>query len=142
MSSGTRWQFPVRGTTACIVVVDDDMLIARAVRRVLIGAHPEWHVEVFDDPVEALNAIDERATVIISDLDMPVLTGHALLAHVLAYHPNVVRIVHSARVDECQIAEQSGLCHRALAKPTTSEELIGAVEWSLRLAESFEARSA
>lgn len=59
-----------------ILVIDDEPMIGRAIRRSLV----KWNVTLSEEPADALKRIGdgERFDVIVCDMMMPVMTGAAL----------------------------------------------------------------
>ena len=61
-----------------ILLVDDEPSILAALRRTLRGRG--YRIFVADDPVQALKLLDrERIDLIVSDLDMPTMSGLDLI---------------------------------------------------------------
>ncbi len=94
---------PPRGAvqrSAVVMVVDDEALVLETLRDFLEG---EGHrVLVASTPREALHLADleECIDVVISDLQIPQMSGHDLTAKLRARHPNLRAIITSALPDE------------------------------------------
>ncbi len=104
-----------------ILVVDDDALMLRALVRVLSRAGHE--VVTATDGPSAMSVLAQRTDVgvVVSDYDMPLMTGLQLHALVKAEHPALPFVLHTANmVAERQAAE---LGVRAVLKSTMREVL-------------------
>jgi two-component system, probable response regulator PhcQ len=111
-----------------ILVVDDDVvglsLIERRLRRAGYRVIPAL------SGAEALQRLEEGSIdVLISDVDMPVMTGLELIARVRETHPNVARVLISGRVslDAALTAINEGEVFRFLTKPVSQEVLLATV---------------
>jgi CheY-like chemotaxis protein len=115
-----------------LLVVDDDPVMLRALERMLRGAHPDWAVSVAVTAFEAAERLrGARHDVLITDLDMPGTSGLDLLRHAAQRHPEVIRIVHSARVSDMGGEQLAELADVVLSKPVDTLDLITVVESSL-----------
>ena len=115
-----------------ILVVDDDPVVLRALRRLLLGARPAWQIEVAKSAEAALLLLERNAyDVVVTDLHMPVLSGVELLARLKAEHPAVLRVIHSSQVEALSSEQAQGLAHVVLAKPGRSQELVRVLESAL-----------
>jgi len=75
-----------------LLLVDDEPAILAALRRTLRGRG--YRIFVADDPVQALKMLDrERIDLIVSDLDMPTMSGLDLIGRVRVAFPHVARIL-------------------------------------------------
>jgi len=107
-----------------LLLVDDEPAILAALRRTLRGRG--YRIFVADDPVQALRLLDrERIDLVVSDLDMPTMSGLDLIARVRVAFPHVVRILLTGRgtLDAALRAINDGEVHRFLTKPWDEEEL-------------------
>src|SRR5882672_6883913 len=93
---------PTSGSSARlprILLVDDDPIVLRALRRLLLGARPGWEIDMAESVEAALSLIDGKAyDVVVTDLHMPVLGGMTLLTRLKSEHPSVMRVIHSSHV--------------------------------------------
>ena len=115
-----------------ILAVDDDPDILTALRRALapLGAT----VILTEDPTEVLSILGEQSVaLLISDIDMPQMTGLELMAQVRMAHPNVVRILLTGRTsfESAMTAINQGEVHRYLNKPFEPAELRKLVQEAL-----------
>jgi two-component system probable response regulator PhcQ len=101
-----------------VLFVDDEAPILSALRRTLRGE--SYRILTCNDPREAL-ALLERETVdiLVSDVDMPGLSGVDLVARVRRQFPEVVRILLTGRgsMELALRAINEGEVHRFLTKP-------------------------
>jgi DNA-binding NtrC family response regulator len=111
-----------------IMLVDDDPLVLMTLKRALAA---EGHqVVATNDPRKVVGMLaTDPADVLISDLDMPGLSGLALLAQVRQEHPAVVRILltGAATLNSALDAINKGEVFRYLTKPWRSDELRTAI---------------
>jgi len=111
-----------------LLLVDDDPLVLATLKRALVA---EGH-NVIDsgDPHQALALLaHEPVDVLISDLDMPGMSGLALLAHARREHPAVVRILltGAATLSSALEAINKVEVFRYLTKPWFREDLHAAI---------------
>ena len=107
-----------------LLIVDDEPMIVKALTRLLRA--PGRRVIGVTDPVVALAVVDEEPVdVIISDKDMPQLSGITLLASVRLNHPDIVRVLLTGRatLDSALSAINRGEVFRYLTKPWDDEAL-------------------
>jgi two-component system response regulator HydG len=115
-----------------ILVVDDSPDTLEVVRRNLVSAGYAVHtVPGVAEAIRALNAIS--VSLVITDLRMPRISGMDLVRHVRENHADmeVIMITGYASVPGAVEAMQTG-AHEYLAKPFTDDELLDAVERSMR----------
>lgn len=100
-----------------ILVVDDEVLVGRALARAL--QHPRITVKVVDHPHDALQALDTSTfDLVLSDFDMPGLDGVSLLGVIRDRHPTVRRVLTSAAPPEnIDALVDSGEIEQFFAKP-------------------------
>jgi len=115
-----------------ILAVDDDPDILTALRRALapLGAP----LILTEDPTEVMDILDEQPiSVLISDIDMPQMTGLELMAQVRLAYPNVVRMLLTGRAtfDAAMSAINQGEVHRYINKPFEPAELRKVVQEAL-----------
>lgn len=115
-----------------ILVVDDDPIVLRAIRRLLLGARPGWEIDVAERGDAALQLLDSRGyDVVVTDLHMPVLDGVALLARLKLEQPTVMRVIHSSHVESLAPGLAEQLAHAVLTKPGRPDELVVVLDWAL-----------
>lgn len=100
-----------------VLFVDDDPLQLRAVARALSES---VEVSTALGASEALELLSRtHVDIVISDLDMPVVDGIELLAHVRRQHPNALRMMFTAApsLERALLAINEGEVHRFFVKP-------------------------
>jgi len=110
---------------ATIVVVDDSEAILKVLARLLRSAH--YKVVVTTNPREALGLVHRaKADILITDVEMPGLSGLELTAQARDQFPDVVRILltGNASVDVAVQAINRGEVFKFVTKPWVREELL------------------
>jgi len=116
-----------------ILLVDDDPGVIRGLWRMLRHCQPNLQINTAGSASQALAAIAElNYDVVITDLQMPGGGGRAVLEELVAHHPETARVVHSSQLESAGKERIRSLSHAILAKPTTEEELMEAIETSLQ----------
>src|SRR5262249_45168936 len=116
-----------------ILVVDDEPSLLEVVGAMLVEAG--WQVDTARDGREALGFVDaNRYDVVLSDIDMPGVTGVQLLREIRARDLDVpvLLITGHPRVDTAVEALEHGAL-RYLQKPVRERDLLTAVEDASRL---------
>jgi putative nucleotidyltransferase with HDIG domain len=111
-----------------VVVIDDDPLILRNLKRILEGAG--FEVRTYLTPEEALARVDaDRPTVIISDYMMPGMDGIAFLQQARQRVPGAARILCTAAEDfrVALDAVNAGEVYRIISKPWHNQEVVSTV---------------
>lgn len=112
-----------------ILFVDDDPHLLVASRIFFKNKYPLITATGGQDALMAMRAQGPVA-VIVSDLDMPDMTGVELLKTIRDNWPDTVRILHTSKMD-CDIADQimnEIYVFRFLFKPCTPDQLTSAIE--------------
>jgi two-component system, probable response regulator PhcQ len=127
-----------------VLVVDDEPSIVAALRRTLRGRG--YRIFGVTSPAEALEVLAaEPVDLVISDIDMPEMSGLDLVARVRREQPAVVRVLLTGRgtLDAALRAINDGEVHRFLTKPWDDDELREIVAQALvRLEELRRAQAA
>lgn len=116
-----------------ILLVDDDPNVRDTVRRQLSRV-PRWHVAEVEAAADALEHCSRyRVDVVISDFDMPGMTGLELLELLRVAHPSTVRLLLTGHDDLhlCLHALNQGVAHRFVCKPWDNVDLRSVVKESL-----------
>ena len=104
-----------------LLIVDDDPAIIRGLMR-LLRSHAELAPESAANGVEALQKLAEKPfQVIVSDVEMPEMSGYELLREVRRHYPDVIRVISSGTVCEPM---GLGLVHQYWVKPWSSAALV------------------
>lgn len=115
-----------------ILLVDDDPIVLRALRRLLLGARPGWEIDMAESAEAAQLLLENRTyDVVVTDLQMPVLGGAAFLAWLKTEHPTIMRVIHSSHVESLTPEQTQELAHAVLSKPGRPDELVVVLEWAL-----------
>jgi len=112
-----------------ILVVDDEGIVLVALREILL--REGYHVMTHSNPLLALEALKkEDFSVIITDQQMPVLTGLEFLAQARQIQPDATRILITAvlNLDTVIDAINKGEIYRFVVKPWLREELLATLK--------------
>ena len=107
----------------CLLIVDDEVEIAKALRRLL---RHDFRVEVAHTGAEALTRLEQGAIdLVLSDFRMPGMNGAELLAQVKARWPATARAMLSgyADLDSTNSPVAEGEITRFIRKPWDDDEL-------------------
>ncbi|MBV1914547.1 MAG: HDOD domain-containing protein [Pseudomonadales bacterium] len=112
-----------------ILFVDDESNILSGFKRSLRKKRGQWLMLFAEGGALALDIInDQHIDVLVTDMQMPGMSGDQLLEQVINISPSTARIVLTGHADLSKLARASELAHRFLSKPCSSEELIETVE--------------
>lgn len=109
--------------TSTILIVDDEPIITTALKRTLGGAH---RVIAVNDPYEAIEVIErEPIDLVITDKDMPQMSGHMLLDMLHDGYPDVpcVMLTGTPSLQSAMVALNGEQVIRYLSKPWSPREL-------------------
>lgn len=108
-----------------VLLVDDEPYILEALQRQL-KSEP-YDVRAFSDPFQALESLfqDGEFAIVVSDNQMPGLTGLDLLARTKDFAPQVRRLLLTGHTDlnDAIDAFNSGVIHRFINKPWEADDL-------------------
>lgn len=107
-----------------VLLVDDEPAIVAALRRTLRGRG--YRILGATGPMEALDLLAaESVDLVVSDIDMPGMSGLDLVSRIRREHPGVVRMLLTGRgtLDAALRAINDGEVHRFLTKPWDDDEL-------------------
>jgi two-component system response regulator YesN len=112
--------------------VDDDPIVLRAIRRLLVGWRPGWTIDIAESAEAAYVLLESRTyDVAVTDIHMPVQDGLALLRRLKTEHPTLMRVIHSSHVESLSPDQAQDLAHAVLAKPGRADELVSVLEWAV-----------
>lgn len=115
-----------------ILLVDDDPIVLRAIRRLLLASRPGWEIDMAESVSAAMLLVETKAyDVAVTDLHMPVLDGLSFLGRLKAEHPTLMRVIHSSHVESLTPEQSQELAHAVLAKPGRPDELVVVLEWAI-----------
>ena len=112
-----------------VLLVDDDPAVLRSMRRALRTKRPDWQVVIQDSPAAALAFLArEPVDAVVSDFEMPVMTGVALFRRMKRVHPSVLRVIVSGKTAEAAGVIPSGLVDAWLPKSSAASSLATVLE--------------
>jgi len=119
-----------------ILVVDDEIKVVNAVRRVFLNTK-FIEVETANSPGEALSAVAKfpDMRLVISDYMMPVMDGIALLSEISRMKPEIIRIVLTGHADldtTLRAINEVGV-YKFILKPWNNHDLYWTVVRALEL---------
>jgi len=101
-----------------ILFVDDDPNILKGIERSLRQYKSEWDMSFADDGKKALRMMSENPPdVVVSDINMPGMTGDVLISKIRHRFPRTRYIVLSGACDQSSAYRLIGESHVFLAKP-------------------------
>jgi len=111
-----------------ILIVDDEPLILKAVRRSLFDLDGGHEILTATGGEEALNLLEQNpCDIVLVDMRMPGMSGLELLDHICTRWPDTIRIVLSGYADPRSVSEAKQIAHRFLAKPCGAQALREAI---------------
>jgi len=113
-----------------ILLVDDDHLVRKAVKRALAGEEA-YSLTTAADSQEAVDLLAERSfDIIVADFLMPGQDGCELLRHVQQQWPDVVRILFTASVDNRRVMAslKNGMAAGIIEKPWNNSQLFASLK--------------
>lgn len=116
-----------------ILVVDDEELVLASLRDTL--AREGYHLSTAPNAVEALARLKEQAfSVVITDQQMPVLSGLEFLSQVKEIQPDATRILITAVLNLETVIDSinKGEIYRFIVKPWLREELLVTIKNSVQ----------
>lgn len=117
-----------------VLFVDDERPILRALQRLFMDK--PYDVFLAESGQEALNILKEhKIDIIVSDMRMPQMNGHALLRQVKADYPETIRIILSGYAQEMEIVKAllDGSARMYLVKPWSNETFVATLDNIFRL---------
>jgi CheY-like chemotaxis protein len=127
MGAGVASHEPTQHS-ATVLVVDNESVMRRFVRRSLEAAH--FHVEEAKDGESALALIQARTKpfdLVLTDLSMPGIDGRQLSETLARYRPSVAVLCMSGNPDAVPHIGPGDTPVRVMLKPFTAEDLYHAV---------------
>jgi response regulator RpfG family c-di-GMP phosphodiesterase len=113
----------VSGARPVLLIVDDEIRILTALRRVL--RRESYEILTAETPAEALRLLDaQRVDLILSDHKMPGMSGLELLAQASRKQPSAGRVLITGWTEEVPAADLEAIGVRALLqKPWDDAQL-------------------
>jgi two-component system probable response regulator PhcQ len=115
-----------------VLLVDDDARVTEALQRVL--SQEGYEISSAQSAEEALDILRQQSVdVIVSDEQMPGLSGSEFLTIVRHSYPDIVRIILTgqASLEAAMRAINKGEVYRFLTKPCNRQDLTTAIEYGL-----------
>ncbi len=115
-----------------ILLVDDDPIVLRALRRLLLGARPGWEIDMAESGQAALSA--RRIQDLRRRCHGPAHAGPrrvALLGRLKTEQPNVMRVIHSSHVESLTPEASARPCACRPGEAGPARRAGGGVEWAL-----------
>jgi CheY-like chemotaxis protein len=107
-----------------ILFVDDEELLLKGLQRMLRSMRHEWEMRFVDNGQAALDLIQkETFDAVITDMQMPGMSGIQLLETVMQEYPDIVRIILSGQLDQEMILKTVRSAHQHLSKPCDADLL-------------------
>lgn len=112
-----------------ILLVDEDILILKALKRSLRQFNDQWTVSYAQNPHEALEKLELGSIdVLITEVHLSTADGEHFLRSFLIKHPNAARIILTGYTAADAIFKFAGLAHQLLAKPWSDRTLIETIQ--------------
>lgn len=119
-----------------VLLVDDETAVLHAVRRIF-GRSQLVELLTVQDPFEAMKIVaDGEIALVISDQQMPGMTGLEFLSWVNATHPEIVKIIMTGDTDiqtAVQAINDIGV-YKFIRKPWNNDDLYWTVVRALEMA--------
>jgi CheY-like chemotaxis protein len=117
---------------ASLLLVDDSVYVLDGLRRMLSEKEETWRMQFVGSGQEALNLmVRDHFDLVITDLQMPEMTGIELLHQVAALYPEAGGYVLTGEPSPNDIAELQRLGYGVIAKPCDAETLRSAIQEAL-----------
>ena len=108
-----------------IVVVDDDISLSNGLRRQTQRFDSEYRIHFMDNAVDVLHFLNnEHVDVLVSEVRTCDIGGVELMKFVAEYHPEVVRIILSGRIESRLALQLSKFVHQYFTKPCDPANLL------------------
>ena len=112
-----------------IIFVDDEPVILELLQLSLSSMKGEWEATMAQSAEEVLALMEKNpADVVVSDMNLPGMSGGQLLNEIMRRYPATIRIILSGYGDTEQVMRCVGATHQFLAKPFKLSELKAALK--------------
>jgi two-component system probable response regulator PhcQ len=114
----------MRNGRCAILIVDDEERVVESLQRTL--RHENWELVPTTSPTRARQELEAGGIdVVVSDIDMPEMSGLEFVATTRVDFPEVLRVLLTgdASVQSALTAINEGAVHKYLTKPWRSQEL-------------------
>jgi HD-like signal output (HDOD) protein/ActR/RegA family two-component response regulator len=107
-----------------VLFVDDEPKVLQALRHLIAHLQDDWEAEYCESGPQALVWLNKRPfNVVVSDFEMPGMSGGQLLSEVMRIHPHATRIILCWPSDRPHLSELFGTAHQYLFKPCDAKIL-------------------
>ncbi len=101
-----------------ILFVDDDPRLLRSIKRNLRDQSDHWQLLFAESGTEALKLLEqEPVEVVVSDFQMPQMSGLELLALVENLYPQTLRVMLTGQPGKTKYSQTVNICHYFFLKP-------------------------
>jgi len=102
-----------------VLFVDDEPNVLQGLRRSLRGQRSLWDMSFCASPLEALETLEvgPPLDVVVTDMQMPEMSGAYFLAQVMQRQPMTVRFILSGHTSGERLLQSSTVAHQFLSKP-------------------------
>ncbi len=112
-----------------ILFVDDEPAILRTIKRTLRKLPDGYRIDLEADPAAALRLIAEKDyDLVVTDMRMPRINGHEVLAAAAKANPRCVRAVLSGYSAEADTAQAARYAHLFIGKPFAPKAILNLIE--------------
>jgi response regulator RpfG family c-di-GMP phosphodiesterase len=118
-----------------ILFVDDEPMILQTLEMFLFRMRDDWEMEFVNSASEGLRRATEKSfDVVVSDMQMPEMTGADFLSQVEATSPDTIRIMLTGDADQSTAREavNRGHIYHFLNKMSLTEDLIPTLHAALK----------
>ena len=124
---------PIRGPARAILVVADDAGVRESVASALVGrGHDVITATSGREALRAVYTTSATPALLVSDIDLPAMSGIELAARVSAERPGIRVVLMTARPDSADLARgRPSLVAGVLLKPFSLDDLLDAVDAAL-----------
>jgi response regulator RpfG family c-di-GMP phosphodiesterase len=121
-----------------VLLVDDDLAYLSAAEDYLKRHEVGFTCRFALGSAEALHILQsEVIDLVLSDLDMPQMSGELLLQHISYEWPSTLRFLVTGRIESISAFRLFGVAHQLLSKDTPLAEIFSLCEGALRLREKI-----
>lgn len=125
-----------------VLFVDDNESMLRSLARLLTGQQSKWTVLFARSGQEALSILaDQACDVVVSDANLPDMTGCMLMDQIRDARPQTLRIILTSRSEDGIVSGLLQSAHQLLSTPCPAERLVNAVQTTCRLRDLYMNRS-
>lgn len=101
-----------------ILFVDDEPRVLSGIENSLLLTDYDWEADFVDSGHVAIERLADNAyDVVVTDMKMPGANGADVLEHLIATHPDTIRIILSGEVDRDLAERAMPLAHEFVSKP-------------------------